>query len=422
MKACPILATIAVSAMPLLADIHDEIHACIHERLPVLRRTQYNATTATDEFCMGIGYWRARAGLQHDPVKSAQWLAKAAAKGHLGAETVLAYHYEQGHGVARNYPEAVRLLRLAASRNYPDAMFHLGRLYATGKGVPRNEAESDAWFAKAAAAGSADGIVALRRNRERIMNAPGQTAIEAAYRAYQARDYARAAALYRTAANAGSPQAQNNLGTMLRLGQGVPQNLPAAIAMYRQAAAKGYAAAQAQLGFAYEEGEGVKQDWKEAFRWCSLSARQFEKLGLYCLARQYQFGIGVPQDRQRAYRLFDRGEDAGDGMSKFFATWLRNKNNCVGFRSEAERDKNADVCEDPKGKAFGNQAERLAWLRARQQAADARALAAWAASGSAYGEASCSAAGGTWRSAACYGEGARTFDPNQQDRNGRPLW
>jgi hypothetical protein len=56
MKACLILSAIAVSAPPVLADIHDEIHACIHERLPALRRTQYNATTAQSQnFSSGIG-------------------------------------------------------------------------------------------------------------------------------------------------------------------------------------------------------------------------------------------------------------------------------------------------------------------------------------------------------------------------------
>src|SRR4051812_43696736 len=102
------------------ADIHDEMHACVHERLPVLKRAGFRPTTAADQFCMGYGYWEAVAGLPRDPVQSAQWMAKAAQQGHAGAQTVLAYDYEQGHGVPKNYAEAVRLLRLALAKEYPD--------------------------------------------------------------------------------------------------------------------------------------------------------------------------------------------------------------------------------------------------------------------------------------------------------------
>ncbi len=419
----PLILAGLLSVVPPLfpADIHDEMHSCVHDRLPVLRKAGFRATTAADQFCLGYGYWQAREGLPHNPTESARWIAKAAEQGYAAAQTVLAYYYEQGHGVAKNYGEAVRLLRLALAQNYPDAMFHMGRLSTTGKGVPRSESQGLEWFRKAAAAGSADGIVAVRQQHEIEMNAPGQQALDAAYQAYQSGDYARAAAQYRISAKAGSPQAQSSLGTMMRLGQGMPQNLSGAVALYREAASKGYAAAQAQLGFAYEYGEGVEKDWVQAFKWCNLSARQFEKLGLYCLGRQYQFGIGVAQDRVRAYRIYDRAEDAGDGMSKFFAGWLRGKQNCVGFRSETERKRFTDVCQDPAGVAFASEKQRIDWLYKNQEVANRAAVSAWGSS-SAYGSAACSAAGGVWGGGGCGGEGGRTFDPMQQDRSGRNLW
>jgi TPR repeat protein len=403
------------------ADIHDEMHACIHERLQQLKKAGFQASSAADQFCIGYGYWQARLGLPHDPAKSAEWFAKAAAQGHPGAQTVLAYHYEQGHGVAKNYAEAVRLLRLALNQNYPDAMFHMGRLYTTGKGVPRNSEMAVQYFQKAAAAGSADGIIAIRQQRDYDLTAPARQTVEAAYQAFQAKDYARAAALYRTAADAGNPQAQTNLGTMLRIGQGVPKDEAAAIALYRKAAAKGWASAQAQLGFAYEMGDGVPKDWKQAYQWCNQSARQFDKLGLFCLGRMYHFGIGVAQDRQRAYRIYDRAEDAGDGMSKFFASWLRVKQNCVGFRSEEERQHYTDVCQDPAGIAFASEQQRVQWLTQRQAEANRAALAAWGSSGG-FGSGACGAAGGSWGGGGCMGDGGRIFDPMQQDRYGRNLW
>ncbi len=411
---------ILFAPLAAFADIHDEMHTCIHERLPQLKKAGFQATLAADQFCIGYGYWQARAGLPHDPAKSAQWIGKAAAQGHPGAQTVLAYHYEQGHGVPRNYNEALRWLRMAVAQNYPDAMFHMGRLHTTGKGVPRNSALAMQYFQKAAAAGSADGIIAIRKERDWDLTAPGRASAESGFKAYQARDYVRAAALYKTAADAGNPQALTNLGTMLRLGQGVPKDEAAAIAFYRKAAAKGWASAQAQLGFAYEMGEGVPQDWKQAYQWCNQSARQFDKLGLFCLGRMYQFGVGVAQDRDRAIRIYDRAEDAGDGMSKFFASWLRVKQNCVGMRSEEERKHHADVCQDPAGIAFANEQQRSKWLDQQQAAADKAAMAAWSSSG--FGSGACGAAGGSWGGGGCRGEGGHTFDPMQQDRYGRNLW
>lgn len=403
------------------ADIHDEMHACVHERLPQLKKAGFQATAAADQFCIGYGYWQARSGLTHDPARSAQWMKKAAAQGHPGAQAVLAYYYEQGHGVPKNFNESVRLLRLALAQNYADAMFQMGRLTTTGKGVPQSQAKALEWFRKAAAAGSADGAIALRQQRDWELTAPQRQSVEAGYEAYKSGDYVRAAARYRTAADAGNPQAQTNLGTMLRIGQGVPKDEAAAIALYRQAAAKGWASAQAQLGFAYEMGDGVKQDWAQAFQWCNQSARQFDKLGLFCLARMYQFGVGVAQNRARAVGIYDRAEDAGDGMSKFFASWLRVKQNCVGFRSEDERNHHTDVCQDPTGLAFVNEPQRLRWLAQKQGQADAAALAAWGSSG-AFGSGACSAAGGSWGGGGCSGDGGRTFDPMQQNRFGQNLW
>jgi len=403
------------------ADIHDEFHACQYDRLPQLKKAGFQATSAADQFCIGYGYWQAVAGLPHDPVQSAQWLAKAAAQGHPGAQTVLAYDYEQGHGVPKDYSQAVAWLRKALAQNYPDAMFHMGRLTSTGKGVRQDENAARQWFQKAADAGSADGIIALRQYREYDMEAPARPVAMRADQAYQAKDYPRAAALYREAANAGNPSAQVALGTLLRQGLGVPKDPKEAFQLFRQAATKGYARAEAQVGFALELGEGVAQNWPEAAKWCNQSARQFDKLGLYCMARMFQFGIGVPQDRARSIRIYDRAVDAGDGQSKFLAQWLRVPQNCIGYPNEWEREHFLFVCEEPKGIAFASEAERHHWLGVLAEKHLEEAARLWAqTSNNSYGKGMCEGAGGSW-SGICHGDGGIIFNPQQQDRYGRPL-
>lgn len=429
--------------VPLFADMHAEFDACQFHRLPKLVKAGFQSNDPTDQFCLGYAYWRGFAykdaaqspgthdpyrrstegQLPRDPVRSAQWLMKAAQQRHPGAETLLAYYYEQGHGVEKDYSKTLLWLRKALEQNYPDAMFHMGRLYATGKGVPMNQQTSLDWFRKAAAAGSSDAVVALRQDKERGAQDAGRDAFEKAYQAYQSKSYARAAELYRDAAKAGNPSAMSNLGTMLRVGLGVPKDPVAAIRLYREAAAKGHARAEAQLGFAYEFGEGVAQNWTEAAKWCARAAEKQEQLGLYCLGRDYQFGIGVPQDRQRAIRYFQLANaQGGDGLSKFFNEWLRNPANCIGMRNEYEREHYLGVCEEPSGIAFQTERERHQWLADWEAKHQEEALQLWRSMHGSGAGTGCSAAGGTWSGGGCYGEGHIRFDPMQQDRYGRPLW
>ncbi|MEO8592665.1 MAG: hypothetical protein ABI759_05050 [Candidatus Solibacter sp.] len=108
-------------------------------------------------------------------------------------------------------------------------------------------------------------------------------------------------------------------------------------------------------------------------------------------------------------------------MSEFFAGWLRGEQNCVGFRSETERKRFTDVCQDPAGLAFASEPQRIAWRYKNQEVANRAAMAAWQSSGS-YGSAACSAAGGCWAAEAVMARAGRTFGPMQQDRSGRNLW
>jgi TPR repeat protein len=432
---------------PLYADIHDEFNDCQFNRLPKLKKFGFRSNDATDQFCIGYAYWHGFAykedtrqkavtalrnmygqrasqegQIPHDLVQSAQWLALAADQGHPGAQTLLAYYYEQGHGVQKNYAQAVFWLRKALAQNYADAMFHIGRLYSTGKGVPQNEATAHQWFVKAAAAGSADAIVDLRRTKEFELEKPAHDVLELAYRAFSSGDYARAAVYYRQAADAGNASAMASLGMLVRTGMGVPQNQPAAIQLYRQALAKGWSRAAAQLGFAYEFGEGVPADWTQAAKFCAQATREYEKLGLYCLGRDYQFGIGVPQDRERAIRYFDLAAAQGDDdQSKFFHEWLRDPKNCIGMRNEWERTHFIETCEEPKGIAFASEKERHQWLAAwesKHEADDVRNAHIFGHGG----VPGCSAAGGSSSGGSCHGDGGRSFDPMRQDRFGRPLW
>src|SRR5712691_207500 len=102
----------------------------------------------------------------------------------------------------------------------------LAYLYATGQGVPRDDAAAAAWYRKAAEQGdlnAANDLGALYANGRGV-----------------ARDDGEAAFWYGRAAAAGIAAAQFNLGVMTAAGRGVAPDPAAAARWYRAAADQGY--------------------------------------------------------------------------------------------------------------------------------------------------------------------------------------
>ena len=96
----------------------------------------------------------------------------------------------------------------------------------------------------------------------------------AGFKAHNLGDYAAALREWRPLAEQGHAMAQNNLGYMYRLGQGVPQDDTEAVKWWRKAAEQGFAQAQFQLGYMYEDGQGVPQDLVQSHMWYSLGVPQ----------------------------------------------------------------------------------------------------------------------------------------------------
>ena len=79
---------------------------------------------------------------------------------------------------------------------------------------------------------------------------------------------------YRTAAEQGYADAQNNLGVCYETGAGVPKDLVQAASWYRKAAEQGQTIAQYNLGVCYKNGTGVPKDAAQAAAWYRRAANQ----------------------------------------------------------------------------------------------------------------------------------------------------
>ncbi len=155
-----------------------------------------------------------------------------------------------------DYETALRELRPLANQGNANAQNNLGRMYARGEGVPRDDAEAVRWFRKAAERGYA--------------------------------------------------KAQYNLGTMYHKGEGVPQDHAEAVRWYRKAADQGYAEAQNNLGVMYREGWGVLQDYVRAHMWYSIAAENFwlgAKHEMAVMNRNYIAKFMTPAEIAEAKRL-----------------------------------------------------------------------------------------------------------------------
>jgi len=97
-------------------------------------------------------------------------------------------------------------------------------------------------------------------------------------------------------AEAGSADAQYNLGVMYAEGRGVPQDDKKAFDWYSKAADQGDVGAQYNLGQMYRTGRGVPRDDKKAVAWYIKAANQGFADAQSNLGAMYAQGMGAPQD------------------------------------------------------------------------------------------------------------------------------
>ena len=89
------------------------------------------------------------------------WVRAKAEQGDAEAQGNLGYKYATGQGVPQDDAEAVRWYRLAADQGLAQAQGTLGVKYGLGEGVPEDDAEAARWFQLAAVQGNAKGQIGL---------------------------------------------------------------------------------------------------------------------------------------------------------------------------------------------------------------------------------------------------------------------
>ncbi|MBB4132507.1 tetratricopeptide repeat protein [Xanthomonas sp. 3075] len=185
----------------------------------------------------------------------------------------------------RTQPEqAVVLLRKAAARQEVAAQLLLAQIYAEGRGVAADPALAMLW--------------------------------------------------YEVAANAGHPDAMNQLGRCHELGFGTACNTVLAALWYRRAAAHGLDWGMYNLAHLYGSGRGVAQDHAQALALYRMAAECGHAKSMNFLARYLDQGLACEADSIAARHWYHRSAEAGDFRGQAsYATLLAD----TGELDDAER-------------------------------------------------------------------------------------
>ena len=228
-------------------------------------------------------------------LSSLQETKAKAEKGNAESQNNLGRMYADGRGVVKDDVEAVKWFRKAADQGHVAAQFNLGTMYENGRGVAKDGVETVKWFRKAAEQGHAEAQFMLAMTYE---NGEGVV-----------KDEVEAAKWYRKAADQGHAAAQYNLGRMYAEGRGVAKDGPEAVKWIRKAADQDHAAAQYNLGLLYDKGHGVAQDDVEAVKRYRKAADRGYVHAQYHLALMYVDGRGVAKNDVEAAKLYRKAAD-----------------------------------------------------------------------------------------------------------------
>lgn len=238
----------------------------------------------------------------------------------------------------------LQTLRRLADGGNAHVMYRLGRLYAGGNGVPRDDAQAAQWYRKGTDAGNSSAMTALA-----VVLLEGRgTAI----------DQQEAVRLLKSAAAANNTEAMNRLAHILAEGRITEKDALEAARWFTKAAEAGHTPSMVDLGRMYANGNGVQADYSKAAMWYKQAADAGHTGGMVGLGWLYELGRGVETDFVKAATLHKRAADLGNSAGMVALALLHVQGKGV------EKDETAAVALYRKAVNLGNSTamNNLAWM------------------------------------------------------------
>ncbi len=236
-------------------------------------------------------------GYEGDYSTASRAVLKLADAGDPHAQVVMGRFYASGSTVPRDDATAVEWYRRAAAKNDPDGMNSLGYKIDHGEGVASDPAEARGWYEKAAAAGSL-----AATNNLGLLYLEGRGVPQ---------NFDEARRLFTRAANRGHTASMSNLGYLASGGGGAPKDEKLAAQWYGKAAGAGNVDAQYAMGVRYIRGDGVMRDYVRARLFFRMAMLQRDPRSTFELGLMDDQGWGSPQDPATASKLFEQAADEG---------------------------------------------------------------------------------------------------------------
>ena len=258
------------------------------------------------------------AGVPPSRVEGARWLQRAAGRGHLEAQSLLATLCVHGlaEGIKTGQPDrlfaddkpgepdfasALAWARQAAEAGSAKAQAVLAYVLTCAPEPLRDLAEAHRWYRHSAATGCPEGCLGY------ALSLAPRTHDEAGRREV-------AEHLHRAAD--GVPQAQLSYGRMLADGRGVTADPDGARAWIARAAAAGLTEAQVALAEMMVNGRGGPRDPATAVELFEKAADHGHSGAMFALGALHAGGHDLPEDRTAARRWFRAAAERGHGQAQ----------------------------------------------------------------------------------------------------------
>ncbi len=228
-----------------------------------------------------------------DEKKGTEWLVEAIKAGNLTGWLSLGDYQAN---IKENPKSALEYYVKGAEAGNAECMLKAAALFMEGKGTTKNEERAVEWLEKSAAAG----------------NAQAHMFLSSSIMAEEKPDVGKAYGHLLTAANAGLPLAQNELGLLYLSGKLGVADISAATSWFGRAAQAGLAAAQNNLGALHERGAGVPQSYENAAKLYTLAAQQGNPSATLALARFNVAGAAMPLNKSLGWALAKLASEAGE--------------------------------------------------------------------------------------------------------------
>lgn len=144
-----------------------------------------------------------------------------------------------------------------------------------------------------------------------LLSLPAHAGLKEGLAAYDKADYASALKELEPLAKKGNAQAQNKLGRMFGLGQGVAKDPRASAEWFNLAAEQGVLEAQSALGYMYLMGEGAPQDNIKAIAWTRKAAEKGDVMAQYNLAVMHGEEYGIKKNPAESLKWLRKAAEQG---------------------------------------------------------------------------------------------------------------